>query len=300
MADGGIVLGSSTDRDRWLQLRRSGIGASEIAAVLGESPWMSATQLYAEKIGEHQREAEDPEWMYWGNQLEGSIVVGYQHRTGRPVTRSNLLIRSTECPWLLCTLDGLTGEPGSEPSWPLEIKNIGGHKAAEWENGTPRPYYLQLQQQMLVTQTERATIAALIGGQRLIWEDVYRDETEIRRIKLASRIFWEECVGKGICPKPDSSDSASRALHSLYRKRPHPDAHVKFSGAISELDEELCRIKDEQKPLKVRRQEIENIIKATLGKASFGVLPSGATYSWKKQGNGSVLRRHRSRTEKRK
>lgn len=297
-----IVLGSSKDRDDWLKLRRSGIGASEIAAVLGESPWLSATALYAEKIGELEPSTdEDPEYMYWGQQLEASIVAGYQDRTGRPVQKASLLLRSVECPWAVCTLDALTGDVDGQPAWPLEIKNVGAHNVHHWENGCPRHYYLQCQQQMLVTGARKATIAALIGGQRMIWCDIDRDEIEIKRIKIMARIFWEQCVEKRICPRPDSSESASRALYALYRKRPHPDAHVKLSGEVLEMDDELQGIKQEQGALKKRRDQIENLIKAALGKAQWGVLPSGAVYSWKKQSNGvAVLRRHASRQEKRK
>ena len=165
MADGGpIVLGSALDRERWLQLRRSGIGASEIASALGESPWLSATELYAIKIGasEGDPSLDEAEHVYWGNQLEASIIDGYKQRTGRPVRRAAVLLRSAEHPWALCTLDGETGDVGSEPAWPLEIKNIGMHKAHEWEEGPPRHYFLQLQQQLLVTGAEKATAAAQV------------------------------------------------------------------------------------------------------------------------------------------
>jgi putative phage-type endonuclease len=310
MADGGpIELGSSTDRERWLQLRRSGVGASEIAAVLGESPWLSATELYAMKVGASQGDPDldEAEHIYWGNQLEGAILAGYQDRTGRPVTRRSALLRSVEHPWALCTLDGETGEPGSVPSWPLEIKNIGLAKAHEWEDGPPRHYILQLHQQMLVTGAEKATAAALIGGQRLVWCDVERDEIEIRRIKRAGAIFWEQCVEAGVCPKPDGSDSASRGLAALYRERPHPESFVQLGGDVLELDDELCGLKEARRAIDKRVAEIENLIKAAIGSAELGVLPSGTRYSWKQQTRAAhavdestfrVLRRHASKSEK--
>jgi putative phage-type endonuclease len=312
MADGGFhVLGSAQDRERWLQLRRSGIGASEIAAVLGESPWLSATELYAIKIGESEGnpDLEDTEYVYWGNQLEPAIIAGYQHRTGRPVKQAGVLLRSEEHPWAMCTLDAETGLPNEEPSWPFEVKNIGAHKVHEWEEGPPRHYQIQLQQQMLVTGAEKATAAALVGGQRLIWCDVPRDEVEIRRIIRAGEIFWNECVVAGVCPKPDGSDSASRALAALYRERPSPEAFVALPGAMLDLDIDLCRIKAELKALEAREKLIENLIKAEIGGAGaeYGMLPSGSSYSWKHQTRKTftvaestfrVLRRHASKQEK--
>lgn len=304
-----IELGKSSDRARWLQLRMSGLGASEIAAVLGESPWLSATELYARKIGASfgSDDDEPSEWIYWGNQLESSIVAGYQHRTGRPVEHQGTLLRSTEHPWAMCTLDAVTTDGREGAPWPLEIKNIGLQKAHEWEDGPPRHYVLQLQHQMLVTNAPRATAAALIGGQRLVWCDVERDEIEIRRIVHAGRLFWSECVEKGICPKPDGSESARRALGALYRDRPDPESFVQLPGSMLELDAELRELKETEKAITKRIASIENELKAHIGDAEYGVLPDGTSYSWKQQTRAEhfvrettfrVLRRHATRTER--
>lgn len=309
MADGAFTeIGSSRDRERWLQLRQSGLGASEIASVLGESPWLSAIELYAQKIGiDTGNDLDEVEHVYWGNRLEPAIALGYQDRTGRPVEHRSALLRSTDHPWAMCTLDAVTtdGRPGDP--WPLEIKNVGVHNAHEWEDGPPRHYVLQLLHQMLVTGAPRATAAALIGGQRLVWLDVERDEIEIRRIVHAGRIFWTECVEKGVCPKPDASESARRALGALYRDRPDPESLVQLPGSLIELDDELHELKLTAGVIAKRRNEIENLIKAHIGSYEYGVLPTGAVWSWKQQTRAEhtvaestfrVLRRHASRAEK--
>lgn len=312
MADGTTtlpyeVLGSSHDRERWLQLRRSGVGASEVAAVLGESPWLSAIELYAQKVGlDTRHEDDEPERLYWGRKLERDIIEGYQDRTGRPVEPMGILLRSREVPWALCTLDAVTtdGRPG-EP-WPLEIKNVDGFKAEEWAEGPPSHYVSQLQHQMLVTGAPRATAAALIGGNRLVWCDVDRDEVAIRRIKHAGRIFWQECVEAGKVPKPDHSDSAKRALGMLFNA-PDPEKFVQLPASLLEDDGELVELKETAKVLKKRIDAIENNIRAHIGNAEYAVLPSGTRYSWKEQTRAEhvvkastfrVLRRHPSTEEK--
>lgn len=305
------VLGKSHDRARWLQLRRSGVGASESAGLLNESPWLSAVEVYATKVVPDYNgdpDLEDAEHVYWGNRLEAPIALGYQDRTQRPVEHQGLLLRSRECPEALCTLDALTtdGRPGAP--WPLEIKNIGVQKAEEWAEGPPRHYVLQLQHQMLVTGAPRATAAALIGGQRLVWCDVERDEIEIRRIKRVLRIFWTECVEAGVCPKADGSESSRRALGVLYSS-PDPEAMVQLPGSFLDLDHELGELKLSIKALEKRRATIENEIKGAIGNAGYGVLPGGASYSWKEQTRAEhvvqastfrVLRRHASNAEKQK
>lgn len=301
------ILGKSTDRERWLQMRRSGIGASEIAAVLGESPWSSAVEVYAEKIGAAPpRDLSDVEPVYWGSRLEPAIVSGYQDRTGRPVEHSGVLLRSTAHPWAMCTLDALTTDGREGDPWPLEIKNVGGRKAAEWEDGPPPHYALQLQHQMLVTGAPRATAAALIGGQRLVWCDVERDEVTIRRIVAAGSRFWLEHVEAAKAPAPDGSESAARALAALYA-HPTPGSIAHLDGALLEADAELAELKQTISALKKRSDELEAALKAAIGTAEMGVLPDGTAYSWKEQTRAEhivkastfrVLRRHAPKKER--
>ena len=263
--------------------------------------------MYAQKIGlETDTCLDDAEHVYWGLQLEPAIVIGYQDRTGRPVEHQGKLLRSIDHPWATCTLDATTtdGRPG-EP-WPLEIKNIGVQKAAEWEEGPPRHYVLQLHHQMLVTDAPRATAAALIGGQRLVWCDVERDEILIRRIVHAGRIFWEQHVEAGKVPRPDDSDSAKRGLAALY-KTIDPEKVVQLPGSMLEADSELREMKLTIKALEKRAKQIENDIKACIGNAELGVLPDGTRYSWSEQTRAGhvvkastfrVLRRHEPKAER--
>jgi predicted phage-related endonuclease len=159
---------------------------------------------------------------------------------------------------------------------------------------------------MLVTGAPRATAAALIGGQRLVWCDVERDEIEIRRIIHAGRIFWTECVEAGKVPRPDASESAKRGLAALY-KLVQPESVVQLPGKLIEDDALLCEIKESIKALKKRADQIENDIKAHIGKAEYGVLPNGTRYSWREQTRAAyavdestyrVLRRHASKQER--
>lgn len=45
-----------TSRDHWLDIRKSTIGASEIAALLGEHPWLTPFKLFAKKTGQYKEE----------------------------------------------------------------------------------------------------------------------------------------------------------------------------------------------------------------------------------------------------
>lgn len=269
----------STDAN-WLDLRRSGIGASEIAAVLGESPWMSPLALYATKIGKYERNLSEVESVYWGHKLEAPIIEAYAERTGRGTRRAGKLLRSTIHPWAICTLDGETWEAANDSeAWPFEVKNTSAFKAGEWVDGPPAHYYLQVQQQLLITGERRATIAALIGGQRMVWADVPRDETTIRRIVLHGAHFWERVLNRDV-PAPDGTGSSRQALQALY---PNGSGAVVLPATARAAADRLETIKAEIKRLDDEKALIENTVRAALGESEFGALTDGRSFSLRLQ-----------------
>lgn len=273
------VVCDATDAN-WLDLRETGIGASEIASVFGVSPWMSALALYASKIGAYERDFTEVEAVYWGHKLEDDIVDGYQERTGRPTRRAGKLLRSRSHPWAMCTLDGETTAAANDSHWwPFEAKNVTIFKASEWEGGAPEHYRLQCMQQMLVTGEQKATIAALLGGNRLVWQDVHRDEDEIRRIIYHGERFWKRIQARDI-PMPDGSESSRKALNALY---PDGSGSLVLPRTAADAADRLDELKAQIKRLTDEREAIENTVKLALGETEIGHLPDGRSFSWKLQ-----------------
>jgi putative phage-type endonuclease len=276
------VICDTSDREEWLRLRVDGIGASEISMVLGEAPdaWGSAVSLYAQKIGAYERNLDDVEAVFWGNKLELPIIEAYQERTGRRTRKEGFLLRSKLYPWALCTLDGRTWEAANENSaWPLEVKNVSGYKAGEWVDGPPSYYYYQLQQQLLVTGEPKGTIAALLGGQRMVWADVPRDDIAIRRIINQGSAFWERVQRRDV-PMPDGSEGTRKALGALY---PKGSGVVVLPYSAIEAADEIERIRGEISALESRKASIENTVRAALGDAEIGAMTDGRSWSWKLQ-----------------
>src|SRR4051812_14685969 len=76
---------SADDRDKWLIARRQGIGGSDVAAVLGVSPWRSALALYVEKISAEPPDEKSSEIADWGRHFEPLILKQYSMRSKRRV-----------------------------------------------------------------------------------------------------------------------------------------------------------------------------------------------------------------------
>lgn len=100
--------GTGPHDPRWHELRRAGVTASEIAAVMGLSPWQSAFSLYWSKV--NAWESGDNEYMSAGRHLEDAIADWWM-ATHDPL--ENLvaapagLYASRERPWQLATPDRL-------------------------------------------------------------------------------------------------------------------------------------------------------------------------------------------------
>src|SRR5690606_18938789 len=165
--------------DDWLTHRNGGVGASEIAILLGASDWGSNLELYYRKLGELKDERSDNELMLWGRLLESAIRDETARRADVQLAEAPCrLLRSTEHPWAIATPDALTTDLE-----PVEVKNLShGYDPEGWAEQIPEKYYLQCQHQMLVVGAQRCLFGALLWGSKLLWEWVPRDEMAIRRI----------------------------------------------------------------------------------------------------------------------
>lgn len=275
------VLCHGTDPEAWETARRAGIGASEIAMVLGESPWGGPLTLWERKARPVEAaELEESERMTWGKLLEGVIAQELARRVQVGIQRNRSILRSKAWPWLLATPDGFTdhGEP-------IEVKNLHHIRPDEWaDDGIPRHYYIQTQQQLAVTGAPRALFGALIGGQRLVWTWIERDEALIQRIVEAGGLFWGK-VEAGTPPEVSDGSSEDRAALSRYQIQ---GIEVELADEqAAPLLAELAELEAAEKEARERADNLERARRAAqdrlallLGDASSGHTSSGWRVRW--------------------
>src|SRR5262249_277338 len=129
---------------QWLKWRQEGIGGSDAAGIMGDSPWSSAGKVIQQKIT--GRGPEETARMTRGKILEPQAREKYQLLSGigvRPVC-----VVHDEYEWLRASLDGLS-EDGETV---LEIKCPGPKAHYQALKGVV-PHYnrAQVQQQLLIT-----------------------------------------------------------------------------------------------------------------------------------------------------
>lgn len=219
-----LIDGIAVDREDWLAERSKGIGASEIAAVLGISPYDDDTplNLYLRKIGAIPPK-EETEPMWWGTEMEPLIAKRYRMETGCEFIAEQLFIRHPEYPWMIATVDRITDEGRI-----VELKTIGQRGAGllglDGTDEVPAPWIIQTQQQLMVAEANLSTIkgdaadiAAVVGGQETRFFTVRRDERLCRQIIARGSEFWKR-VEERRPPEPKPGKDG-RLLVYLY-----PDA----------------------------------------------------------------------------
>lgn len=278
------IVCDTDDEQEWLAHRSEGIGASEVGALLGIGHRSSPVKLFYEKLGILEPDdLSDIEAVQWGHTLEPVIADVFAKRTGRKVVRGRKhrfqTLRSKEHPWAMASLDFWNDAGGGEIV-PLEVKNVTAYKAEDWINGAPDYFLAQIQQQLLVTGARKGTSACLLGGNRLLWCDVDRDEMLVRKIVFHATVFWER-VKQRTPPEPDGSEATRETLARLF---PADDGSVVvLPAALESYVYEWRDLKTRVSQDKKRIDFLENSIKATLGNATRGVFHNGDAVSWKQQ-----------------
>lgn len=183
-------MNALVDRAAWLEERRTGIGGSDVAALLGVSPWCSPVEVFLDKRGLIASQPEN-EAMRWGTILEPVVRQEYSNQTGFAVMVPQGMLRHARHGFMLANLDGFTDEGRL-----FEAKTA--RTSEGWgEPGTdqvPQGYLFQVQHYMAVTGYALTDIAVLIGGSDFRIYTVEAD-AELQGMMIdAEAEFWRRVV----------------------------------------------------------------------------------------------------------
>lgn len=224
---GRLILSADADRADWLTARRSGIGSSDVPAILGLVDYTPPLKVYYDKLG---RDVDDAgEAAYWGTVNEEAVARRWAMQSRSVIRRVGLVAHQDHRHWMT-TLDRRVTEcPLSEDEQApcaLEVKTRSAFKSAQWHAGAPDDVTAQVLWQIIVNGYEHMHYAVLIGGneyhQGVIRADQYADV--MADITTAVDYFWNEHVQAEVPPAPTGD---GEALTRLFRR-----LHPTRSGAV--------------------------------------------------------------------
>lgn len=249
-----IFDSKNATRDEWLKARKLGLGGSDMAAVLGLSPWRSPIDVWLDKTSDTVEEKES-EPMYWGNVLEEVVAQEFAKRSGYKVRNNNFTLQSEEYPYLLANIDReIVGLDAG-----LECKTANAFKANEWDgDNVPDAYYIQCQHYMAVTGKSSWWIACLVGGNTFYYKEIKRNEEVIKAIIDTGAAFWELVESKTM-PAPDDTKQCENALKKLYQKS--NGQSVELPANYGNMIIDYLEIKNQLSELETKKRGIENVMK---------------------------------------
>lgn len=267
-------------REEWLKLRKSSIGGSDAAVILGLNPWRSQYTLWADKKG-FIAPVPDNEAMRIGRDLEQYVAERFCEATGKKVRHRNAMLLHDDYDFISANVDReVIGENAG-----LECKTTNAFAKSDFEGGeVPLYYYCQCMHYMAVMGYEKMYLAVLVLGKAFYWFEIERNEEEIEALVASEANWWNKYIAGDEVPEIDGSDSTSATLRELYpESRQNSIALYGDEGLI----EQYKQAQKKEKEYKDMAAEYKNKIAALMGENDEAVL-NGYTLTYKSQSKTSL------------
>ena len=265
--------------------RTSYIGGSDVAAILGVSPWTTPFMLYQKKTGAYVEEITPAKRriLERGHRWEPIVLeMLVDELTDRghdvQVVATSQRYKDAEHAFLAAEIDAeliVDGEPVNG-----EMKTASYFAAGAWgeydSDEVPIYYLAQVQHGLMIRGRRRAVVAAVTGfDDRPMIRWVERDDETIAAIRAREIEFWQR-IQSGEAPDPVTPDD----VKWLYPKD---------SGATLDADVALLEACGDLKALKAQAKTLDGVIetkaaqiKARMGDAALLLGPNGKPLcSWK-------------------
>ncbi len=198
------IIIKPANREEWLKAREDGIGASEVAAVLGLSPWETPFSLWLRKTGQVPP-LEENEAMHMGHLLEGIVVTLWEEKTGGRAVKSSakdIIYQDAEHPWRKVTPDRIAFQTSALTGKKEKILIEAKTSRSEFDpEDLPIQYVCQCQYQMHVTGIHLCELCWLSSGISFGHARIEYDKEFAEWMVSKVDEFYLECVKGGKMPE---------------------------------------------------------------------------------------------------
>lgn len=194
-----------TERAKWLEERKNGVGASEIAAVCGIHPYETPRSIWMQKKG--TLVVEENTAMRHGLFVEDFIASEFAELVDIDVSELKMVdtVKHAQFPFMFASPDRLWTQGGEVTV--VELKAVGEFAAqnfgAAGTDQVPDHYLLQVGWQMFILGAKKGYLVALIGNREIRpfqfeWNDAM--QAVVARAVEECIIFWRDYVEADMPP----------------------------------------------------------------------------------------------------
>lgn len=257
--------------------RRKLIGGSDVAGILGISPWKTPLQVYLDKVQPRSGEPDRNKARVFarGKRMEPYVIDLLAEEAGLEIVARGQRYRDPDLDFLAAEIDA---EAASGEN--IEIKTVSPFKAWEWgEQQTdeiPVHYTAQAMHGLMVTGRQVCVFGVLIGGDDFRMYRIERDDETIAAIRSKEIEFWGHVERQ----EPPEATNVNDLLAMFERD----------SGAVVEADAALLaainrmrEINVSIKPLEQEFDQLKEQVQLAMRDASVLALDGQPLATWKTQ-----------------
>lgn len=252
------------------------LGGSDVAGILGISPWKTPLDVYLDKV--QPRQIDDPKKkkiFARGQRMEPYVI-------DLLAEEENLIITARGNRYRDCQHDFLAAEIDAETECGLnvEIKTVSPFKAKEWgeeyTDAVPVHYTAQAMHGLMVTGKSVCIFGVLIGGDDFRVYRVQRDDETITAIREKELDFW----GRIQRLEPPEAVAVSDVLRMFERDS---GASIEADGKAVDALLKLKEMKAQYKALEAEIESAESSIKLYMQDKAILTVNGAPALTWKTQ-----------------
>ena len=262
-----VVDTSGLTEEQWLGYRRLGIGGSDVAAIMGQSPFCTGRDLYYDKRGIRPVVNEDEKnWVAKevGHRLEDLVAEIFSRKHKVKVYPIRKMFRHPLYPFMQADIDFFIEFPDGTTGI-LECKTSNHNCQDKWDNDcVPINYEYQTRHYMATMNLNVVYIACLFGNNESEYVDrrIDRDYDLEEEIINEEAYFWNEYVTKGNEPPyVESGDLVLESIRKHYGPADKDVAEIILPGSDSIILDQYFSLRKEKSELKKKQDTIENQMK---------------------------------------
>ena len=244
----------------WLELRRIGIGGSDVGSILHLHNYGSPTSCYFSKL--ESRDDIGNESTRAGHLWEGIIRQTFVDDHGMVIFTPAEIFKSKEHPFMIASLDGYgIDKDGIEFVFEAKYTNSFELIKSLATGNIPLHWEAQVQHYMAVTGFSYAIIAYQAGSDHHAEFRIERDDDLIQDLIVEEERFWGYIENK-TPPPEDYSKDAQDALREKFSEVIDDTADLSF---LEDVCQKLARNKEKRKTLKIEEDTYKTRLKQAMG-----------------------------------
>ncbi|WP_250302026.1 YqaJ viral recombinase family protein [Streptomyces sp. A 4/2] len=279
-----LLLPADAPREEWLEVRRGGIGGSDVAGILGlAGKYTGPRHVFEEKHG--RSTFKGTEYTEIGTEIEDFIAHMFTKRSGVPTAEAPGTLVHVDRPWMRVNVDRFTFERPGPASGVLECKNRSEYQADQWEDGAvPDAPAIQCHWGMAVGGWDHGFVAALVGGNKLRWVRLERDEEMVEYLVDYCGKWFTRHIVEGFEPSADGLEATTDLLAKLWSVKAETIAEIDVDKAKA-LRARRAELKEREKALAEDLRLVENEMRLLTGENEIVKAGGKPAWTWKANGN---------------